>query len=176
MASLYVSNNNIYSAGAQSFDELQRYNNTLKKVILINNNIGDLGDHGDQELNVILIASLPCFPFSHDLSVCFNLLIKEVLMYLCVKKLWCYLNSKAFCPLPNQSQVVKSKFHLCAWLVKAHTHEKVCFLFNSECRSLSSKREGPSVALLKPQFLKTNQVFFPRVCWKLWCFSCLKEI
>ena len=50
---------NIHSAGAQSFDELQRYNNTLKKVILINNNIGDLGDHGDQELNSILIASLP---------------------------------------------------------------------------------------------------------------------
>lgn len=63
------------------------YNNTLKKVILINNNIGDLGDHGDQELNVILIASLPCFPFSHDLSVCFTdqgsfdvLVCKETLM------------------------------------------------------------------------------------------------
>ena len=56
-------------------------------MILINNNIGDLGDHGDQELNAILIASLPCFPFSHDLSVCFTdqgsfdvLVCKETLM------------------------------------------------------------------------------------------------
>lgn len=45
-------------------------------------------------------------------------------------------------------------------LLRPTPMKKVCFLFNSECRSLSFKREGPSAALLKPQFLKTKQVFF----------------
>ena len=69
MTTLDVSRNNIHSAGAQAFDELQGHNNTLKVVTLIMNNIGDLGDHGDQEFNEVPIGSLSSFPFSSDLSL-----------------------------------------------------------------------------------------------------------
>ena len=69
MTTLAVSDNNIHSAGAQAFDELQGHNNTLKKVAMIMNNIGDLGDHGDQEFNEVPMGSLPFFPISCDLSL-----------------------------------------------------------------------------------------------------------
>ena len=87
LTSLIVSNNNIHSAGAQAFHELQGHNNTLEKVDMFMNNIGDLSDHGDQEFNEAPMATVPLFPFSHDLSLRFTdqgsfdvLVSKETLM------------------------------------------------------------------------------------------------